>query len=181
MVILAPIVEEGAKFILTYVICLRRRLNDEPIDASIYMLTTALGFAAVDTALYLSALLGNGEVVNTIVAGNYRAVGPMLIHLVSSAMVGMFMGFAFYKSRKKKIFYLLFGFLFAVIIHALFNLFTLLDERYMTLNQSTSESVYFWIACLITWLLVVTLLAFFNKVKQVSRRKSPTLGVARKK
>ena len=51
LVVIAPIVEEFLKLLLTYNVCLRRKVNDEPIDASIYMLTAALGFAAIETAL----------------------------------------------------------------------------------------------------------------------------------
>jgi RsiW-degrading membrane proteinase PrsW (M82 family) len=160
--LMAPIIEELLKFLLTYAICLRRKVNNEPIDASIYMLTAALGFAAVETTLFLTEPLARGQIMDTIVAGNFRSIGPMLIHLVSSAMLGIFIGLAFYKSGVKKFWYFVAGFLVAAILHSLFNLFILL-------NETTHQLTYFWVACLGTWMLVVVLLIFFEKVKTVKR------------
>jgi len=160
LVIIAPVIEELFKLILTYSICLRRKVNDEPIDASIYMLTAALGFAAVETALFLTGPLAKGNVIDSLIAGNFRSIGPMLIHLISSAMLGIFIGLAFYKSWIKKIFYLIIGFLIAVILHAIFNFFTML-------NEITQNMTFFWVACLGTWLFVVILLVFFEKIKNI--------------
>ena len=161
VVIIAPIIEELLKLLLTYNICLRRKINDEPIDASIYMLTCALGFAAVETALFLITPLATGHLMDSFVAGNFRSIGPMLIHLVSSAMLGLFIGLAFYKSQITKFFYLVLGFVVAVILHASFNFF-------VVLNDATHNMTFYWIACFGTWVLVVVLLAFFERVKKVS-------------
>jgi len=162
--IMAPIIEELLKLIFTYTICLRRKVNNEPIDAAIYMLTAALGFASVETALFLTEPLGNGQILDTIIAGNFRSIGPMLVHLVCSAMLGLFMGLAFYKSKVKKFVYLILGFIVAIFLHSLFNLFVLL-------NEFTSNLWFFWLACFGTWGLVVVLLVFFEKVKTVARKK----------
>jgi len=160
--IMAPIIEESLKLFFTYNICLRRKVNDEPIDASIYMLTAALGFAAVETALFLTQPLAQGHILDTFIAGNFRSIGPMLIHLVSSAILGIFMGLAFYKSRLKKILYAFLGLIVAIILHSLFNFF-------IVLNETTHNISFFWTACLETWLLVVVLLAFFHRIKTVSK------------
>jgi RsiW-degrading membrane proteinase PrsW (M82 family) len=160
VVIIAPIIEELFKLLLTYNICLRRKINDEPIDASIYMLTAALGFAAVETALFLVGPLAHGNILDGLIAGNFRSIGPMLIHLVSSAMLGLFIGLTFYKSRVKKFLYLIMGFVIAVILHSIFNFFIML-------NDTTHNITFFWIACLGTWIFVVVLLIFFEKVKKV--------------
>lgn len=162
VVILAPIIEELLKLITTYNICLRRKVNDEPIDASIYLLTAALGFAAIETAIFLTDPLTKGNIVDGLVAGNFRFIGPMLIHLVSSAMLGLFIGLAFYKSRIKKLLYSILGLIIAIILHSIFNFF-------ITLNDATHNTIFFWIACLGTWLLIIILLIFFEKVKKIAR------------
>ncbi len=171
VIIIAPIIEEILKFILTYNICLRRKVNDEPIDASIYMLTASLGFAAVETALFLTGPLTDGNIVDILVAGNFRSIGPMLIHLIASAILGLFIGLAFYKSKIKKTLYLISGLIIAIFLHSLFNFF-------IVLNDSTHNFIYFWVACLGTWVLVVILLVFFEKVKEVT---SPPSTLVRKK
>lgn len=159
VILIAPIVEELLKLILTYNICLRRKVNDEPIDASIYMLTAALGFAAVETALFLTA----PQIKNNIIDGVlYRSIAPMLIHLISSAVLGIFIGFAFYKNRVKKILYLIGGFICAIFLHMAFNLF-------IVLNDTTHNITFFWIACLGTWFFLVVLLILFERVKRVTK------------
>jgi len=162
VVIIAPVIEELLKFFLTYGICLRRKVNDEPIDASIYMLTAALGFAAVETTLFLTGPLAKGDIMDTIIAGNFRSIGPMLIHLISSAILGLFIGLAFYKSRIKKFLYVLLGLIIAIILHSLFNFFIIL-------NDTTHNMTFFWTACFGTWILVIVLLVFFERVKKVAR------------
>jgi RsiW-degrading membrane proteinase PrsW (M82 family) len=162
VIIIAPFTEELFKLILTYSICLRRKINDEPIDASIYLLTAALGFAAVETAIFLTEPLATGNILDSIMAGNFRSIGPMLIHLISSAMLGIFIGLAFYKSKIIKFFYLIFGFILAFLMHAGFNFFIIL-------NDTTHNMAFFWIACLGTWILLIILLSYFEKVKKVSR------------
>jgi RsiW-degrading membrane proteinase PrsW (M82 family) len=162
VVLVAPIVEEIVKFILTYAVSLRRRHNDEPIDASIYMLTGALGFAALETALFLTSPLSAGKIIDTFIAGNFRSIGAMLIHLVSSAILGIFIGLAFYKSCIKKVLYFLSGLAIAIILHSIFNLF-------IVLNETTKNIWFFWSATTLTWILVFVLLAFFGKIKKVKK------------
>ena len=162
VVFIAPFIEELFKLIMTYGICLRRKVNDEPIDASIYMLTSALGFAAIETTLFLTEPLTNGNIIDTLIVGNFRSVGPMLIPLVSSTVLGHFIGLAFYKGKIKKTVYLFSGFILATVLHSLFNFF-------IVLNEMTQSIVYFWIACIGTWLMIIILLIFFQKVKKVTR------------
>jgi len=161
LVIIAPITEEFLKLALTYGFCLRRKINDEPIDAAIYMLTAALGFASVETALFLTDPLTKGNILDTFIAGNFRSIGPMLIHLICSAMLGIFIGLAFYKSRIKKFFYLIGGFIVVSFLHSLFNFFIML-------NDTTHNIAFFWTACIGTWILVAILLIFFERVKRVT-------------
>jgi RsiW-degrading membrane proteinase PrsW (M82 family) len=106
--------------------------------------------------------LATGNILDSIMAGNFRSIGPMLIHLISSAMLGIFIGLAFYKSKIIKFFYLIFGFILAFLMHAGFNFFIIL-------NDTTHNMAFFWIACLGTWILLIILLSYFEKVKKVSR------------
>lgn len=168
VIIIAPIIEELLKFILTYNICLRRKVNDEPVDASIYMLTAALGFAAVETALFLTKPLADGHILDSLLASNFRSIGPMLIHLISSATLGLFIGLAFYKTAFKKFLYLFLGLIIAIILHSLFNFFIVLNDTYHNIY-------FFWTACLGTWILVIILLFFFERVKRVVRKEKDML------
>ena len=162
VVIMAPIIEEILKFILTYNICLRRKVNDEPVDASIYMLTSALGFAAIETMLFLTKPLADGNILDGLIATNFRSIGPMLIHLISSAVLGLFIGLAFYKGKFMRTIYMAFGLMMAVLLHGVFNFFIIL-------NDTTHNLAYFWIACGGTWIMVFVLFFLFRKVKMVAK------------
>ena len=47
------IIEEFTKFGAAYVVAFRTNVFDEPIDAFVYLMTAALGFAAMENTLYL--------------------------------------------------------------------------------------------------------------------------------
>ncbi len=164
IVLLAPFVEELFKLIFAWQICLKRKINDEPVDASIYMITTALGFAAVETALFLTQPLAKGHFFDTFIASNFRSIGPMLIHIVCSAIIGLCIGLAFYKGKISKFFFAILGFLIAFFLHAGFNFFIVLQESSHNLN-------FFWVAVAETWALVIFLLFFFEKVKKIARKR----------
>ncbi|MEI6528546.1 MAG: PrsW family glutamic-type intramembrane protease [bacterium] len=165
IIILAPVIEELAKFLLTYFFALRRKDNDEPIDASIYLITAALGFSAVENAIFLLEPFTKGQLATAIVNGNFRTIGPMLIHLVASAVIGMFIGFAFYKSKIAKIVSVIIGLISAIVLHASFNLFIMFSEK-------THDGTYSLLACVFVWILLFGLLIAFSRVKKVTSDKA---------
>lgn len=99
--------EEFIKFIAVYLIIRGSRFFDEPIDAMIYMITGALGFAAIENSLFLFQRAP--EIVLEIIV--IRSVGATLLHALASGFVG------FYWARKK----LVLGLLIATLLHTAFN------------------------------------------------------------
>src|SRR3989344_7835994 len=61
-------VEEFLKFFAIYLVVVRSPDFDEPIDAMIYMITAALGFAAIENMLVMFGLIsgGVGTALNTL-------------------------------------------------------------------------------------------------------------------
>ena len=57
------IIEEGLKFVASYFGALRDRANDEPIDSLIYLITAALGFAALENTLFLARAIQTQEFI----------------------------------------------------------------------------------------------------------------------
>src|SRR3989344_2253345 len=96
------IIEEVMKFFAARVTVLNRRENDEPIDPVIYMVTVALGFAAAENILFLLSPLAGDTVMQTIMTGNLRFIGATLLHVLSSAVIGVALALSFYKSRRAK-------------------------------------------------------------------------------
>lgn len=150
-------IEEIAKFVACYFIALRSKYNDEPIDAVIYMVTVALGFAALENTIYLISPLLDGDAFAGAMMGNLRFIGASLVHVLSSAVVGSFIAFAFYKKKLKKEEYLLAGVISAGVLHTLFNFF-ILD------NSGAGTFLVF----ATVWLLIMALIVVLEKIKTIT-------------
>lgn len=150
------IIEECTKFALAYITVLRLRDNDEPIDAVIYMVVVALGFAAAENTLFLLSPLAGGSALQEIMTGNLRFIGATLLHVLSSSAIGVFLGLSFYYSRTIKIEFGLIGLTVACTLHALFN--------YYILN--TPENAIFRVFGFV-WLGIIALLAVVEYIKRL--------------
>lgn len=146
--------EEVFKFGFVYFIALQHRCTDEPVDNIIYLIVSALGFVTAENTLFLVAPLHNGDLVDTIVSGNLRFMGASLLHVMSSATIGICMGLAFYKTATKKILYLVLGLVLAILLHTSFNLFII---------NKTGGNIFFTFG--IVWIGIILLLVLFEKVK----------------
>ena len=96
------VTEELLKFGAAYLVALRLRVFDEPLDAVIYMVTVALGFSAFENMLFLMTPLQNGDVLRTIITGDLRFIGATLLHTLSSATIGIALALAFYKGAQAR-------------------------------------------------------------------------------
>src|SRR3989344_7108138 len=73
-VIIWAALEEIVKFAGAYITALRTKAYNEPIDAIIYMLTVALGFSALENALFIFDPLVSGNIPDSIITGNLRFI-----------------------------------------------------------------------------------------------------------
>ncbi len=149
-------IEEITKYLAARFTVLRRREDDEPIDPVIYMVTVALGFAAAENALFLLSPLAGDTLLQTVITGNLRFVGATLLHVLSSAMIGVFIAFAFYRSRQTKRLYAFIGVILACLLHALFN-FLILNTAEEHLLRTFG----------LVWLGLILLLAVLEYVKRI--------------
>ena len=152
------IIEEALKFAASYFGALRFRENDEPIDSLIYLITAALGFAALENTLFLAGAIKTGGFAQGLDLGVLRFIGASLLHVVSSGTLGFFLAIGFYKRGKVKKIDAAFGLLAAIVLHALFNLFIL---------KSEGSSLQMFTVFAFVWLAVILLLIGFEKVKQI--------------
>lgn len=126
-VVVIAAAEEIAKFIMIAVLVFPTRFVDEPIDYGVYLVTGALGFAALENMLFLLNPLQDGNIALTLAAGNLRFLGATVLHAISAAIIGISLGIVFYKRRIYKIFFGLVGVLCATALHGLFNFFIMKD------------------------------------------------------
>jgi len=152
-------IEEVLKYLAARITVLRRREDDEPIDPVIYMVTVALGFAAAENTLFLLSPLAGETLTQTVLTGNLRFVGATLLHVLSSAVIGLSLALAFYKNKRTKRTFVLAGVILASALHAVFNFFIL---------NAAEEHLLRTFA--FVWLGVIALLAALEYVKRIRPR-----------
>jgi RsiW-degrading membrane proteinase PrsW (M82 family) len=150
------VIEEVLKFLFAYATVLRLRSNDEPIDAVIYMVAVALGFAAAENTLFLLSPIAGQTAQEIFLTGNLRFIGATLLHVISSAAIGVCLGLAFYKRKSIKRYAALVGVILACVLHASFNFF-ILQAPEETLLRTFS----------FVWVGVIALLAVLEYVKRI--------------
>lgn len=153
-------IEEIFKYIAARVTVLRRREDDEPIDPVIYMVTVALGFAAAENTLFLLSPLAGSTVLQSVMTGNLRFVGATLLHVLSSAVIGVALGIAFYKRRTVRRRYIIVGVILASLLHAAFN--------FLILNTAQEHLLRTFV---FVWVGVITLLAVLEFIKRILPRR----------
>jgi RsiW-degrading membrane proteinase PrsW (M82 family) len=156
VLVLWSVIEEVVKYIATNFIDFHNKAFDEPVDAMVYLITVALGFAACENFFFIVKSLLSGTAIdgaNTIFS---RFLGANLLHLLASAALGGIIALAYCKSRWIKILYTLMGLIVASALHSLFNYFILQDNRVSTLVVLGG-----------LWFGIIVLLLFFEKVKRV--------------
>ncbi len=146
-------IEETVKYVAARRAALRSPSFDEPVDALIYLVTAALGFAALENVLFLLKVFGDHGMLAGLITGNLRFLGATLLHVVSSAIVGASVAFSFFH-KEKLIRNVLGGLLFATILHTLFNFFII----------NSGDTNLFKILIPL-WLAVVILFFIFEKIK----------------
>lgn len=152
------ITEEVLKYAASYIAALRRRENDEPIDSLVYLITAALGFAALENTLFLAGAFKTGGIASGLDLGILRFVGASLLHVISSGALGFFLALGFYRRKAIKKLDMFLGITAAIVLHTLFNLFIL---------KSAGDGIYTLTVFGFVWLAVILLLVGFEKVKQL--------------
>lgn len=149
-------IEELGKYIAARITVLWRKDNDEPIDSVIYMVAVALGFAALENALFLLSPLAGTTLAQTIVTGDLRFVGATLLHVLASAMVGCALAFSFYKDRVTRTWWVAGGLIVAILFHSGFN--------YLILNTPQEQVLRTF---MFVWISLIGLLAVLEYIKRI--------------
>lgn len=112
--------EEILKFLAVYRVIYKNPAFDEPVDAMIYMITGALGFATLEN---IGAVAFNQSAENLTSAFEttvFRFIGATLLHSLSSGILGYFWALDIRRFQTKKFIFL--GFALATILHTIFNI-----------------------------------------------------------
>lgn len=155
-IILWASAEEVIKYLAVMIILFRSRYINEPLDWPIYLITAALGFAALENTLFLMKPLSLNEATVGLLTGQLRFLGSTLLHAVASGMLGIALGLSFYLSKYKKRFYLFSGMMVAIALHSTFNFFIMKD------NGSNFLKVFGFL-----WVVTIILMLLFEKLRRM--------------
>lgn len=148
--------EEIMKLLVVMVILFKTRYIDEPLDWPIFLITAALGFAALENTLFLIKPLSLGQVTVGLLTGQLRFLGSTLLHAVSSGIIGVSLGLTFHAERYKKKWYLLAGILIAITLHSLFNFFIMENS-----GSNFLEVLAF------LWVVTIIIMLIFEKLRRM--------------
>ncbi len=152
------VIEELLKYAVALAIVFWNREVDEPIDMVIYLIVIALGFAALENALFVFNPLMVGDYFNSALTGGFRFLGATLLHVLASGTIGMFLAFTYYKSRSIQMLFGTIGLFVAIVLHALFNFFI------MGASGTTILGVFLFV-----WIGIIILFLLFERVKMLER------------
>jgi len=158
-VLLWVVLEELFKLTAAYFGGLKSFEDNEPIDPIIYMITAALGFVALENALFVfGSLITDEGITSNIISGNLRFIGASLLHVVSSGIVGVALAFSFYKSRQWRVTLTTVALILAIALHTGFNL--------AIIHWSNFGAT---LAFALVWIGVIFLLLAFERAKTIAR------------
>lgn len=150
-------IEEIMKLLVVVAILSRTKYLHKPIDWPIFIITVALGFAALENVFFLIKPLSLGQATVGLLTGQLRYLGSTLLHTVSSGIIGISIGLSFYGTKFKKEVYLFAGLISAIALHSAFNFFIM--------NNNGSDFLrvfaFLWVATIINLLL-------FEKLRRMS-------------
>ena len=153
------VIEEVLKFVAVFLVAFRHPAFNEPIDAPIYMLTAALGFAALENVLFILSPMQQGMVWEGLLYGNYRFIGATLLHVLASSVVGVCLALVYYKRPVIRGGMVLIGLCIAIALHAGFN--------YLIIESNALE---IFATFVLVWMAVIVLLLLFERIKYYTRQ-----------
>jgi len=153
------IIEESLKFGGAFVAVFWAKKMFEPIDAMIYMITVALGFAAMENTLFLLGIVSSGNILSTIITGNLRFIGSTLVHVIASGSIGFMLATVYYHGKFLKFIAGTVGLALAVALHAAF------DLAIINSNPTDTLKIYTWV-----WAGVIVLIVLFQEAKGIESK-----------
>lgn len=155
------VAEEAAKLLAAYSGGLSRRESDEPIDAAVYLIAAALGFAAAENFLYLfgDLFIHDLQVAAALANTSARAVGSTTLHVANAAVLGVFGGFARYATPAARRRLWASGFALAVLLHLAYNALIIFGGG----DSRTQNAISF----AISWVVSLAAILALEKVKSM--------------
>ena len=120
--LIVGLTEEFLKYLVVRLLVLSHHEFDEPVDAMLYMIISALGFAALENVLILlSQTILHQQFGETLTLVTYRFLTATFFHALASAVVGYFLALSICDTKNQvKLISIALG--SATILHGLYDL-----------------------------------------------------------
>lgn len=116
-------IEETVKLLAVRIAVLRDKDFDEPVDAMIYLIIAALGFATVENVLImLGGTIRAMPVDDILSVAIFRFLGATLLHTTAAGITGYFLSRSFFPGEPRRAL-LMTGLFLAAVSHWLYNSF----------------------------------------------------------
>lgn len=138
-------IEEYIKYLPVKYLVIRRPDFDEPVDGMIYMMTSAMGFAALENVLFVLPMFHENLPASLEIATN-RFLGANLLHALSSGIVGFFLARAWFHPHRHH--FIALGIIIAAFLHTAFNYLILVREM-------AAQGTFYLILLLVTMAVMV--------------------------
>jgi RsiW-degrading membrane proteinase PrsW (M82 family) len=153
--IAVALIEEIFKYFVVRLAVFGHQDFDEPMDVPIYMIVSALGFAAAENILIMNNTLYEAA-IDPYLLVTARLLGATFLHALASALFGCFIALSFYNLKKRN-FYFLYGLGAATLLHGFYNFFIMNSKEYFQF-----ESLFLLMVSVGIFLFV-----FFRKIKKL--------------
>ncbi len=153
-------IEEVLKFSVFYLVAYRSKANNEAIDPAMYLITIALGFAALENTLYILKPDVSFSITAGLLTGGLRFFGSTLLHVIASGFIGIVVGLA---PKEVRGLFMIFGLAGATFLHSTFNIFILKN----TTASFLQIYGYLWVSAIIS-------LVILEKLNRIPPEESTT-------
>ncbi|MBU3922791.1 PrsW family intramembrane metalloprotease [Patescibacteria group bacterium] len=162
IVILFAFVEELLKYLVIKFGILRNSAFDEPVDAMMYMIIAALGFAAAENIYLLMQVFPTDlPMLQALEFMTTRFLGATFLHALASAILGYFLAASLLIDSKIRKLLTFGGIICATILHSVFNYIIILNSQ--TFISIAERNIYL-LVLLVTMAVIVSFM--FKKIKK---------------
>lgn len=149
-------IEEIIKFGLVFLFIALTPFVDEPIDYAIYLITGALGFAALENTLYLIDPVRSVFSDSSLRIMSLRFLGSTLLHATMAAILGLSLGLTWHKKKPHRLLAFFLALFLVTTLHAAFNFFII-----------TGTDSYVLLSLVVLWVVAIITMYFFEHIKHI--------------
>jgi RsiW-degrading membrane proteinase PrsW (M82 family) len=158
------LIEEILKYLVIRFWVLKNSDFDEPVDAMIYMIIAALGFAAAEN-IYLASQLN--LLVSPLEFTITRFLGATFLHALASAIIGYFLAASLLIVSKIRKILVIGGILTATVLHSIFNYIIILNSQ--EIINGIGRDLYLLILLVGMALIVSVMFKKINKYRSICK------------